>query len=29
MNSFSIIIGVVLLAIFIVPMIWLNHRGKK
>lgn len=29
MDSFSIIIGVVLLAIFIVPVIWLNHRGKK
>lgn len=29
MDNISIIVGVLLLAIFVVPVIWLNHRGKK
>ena len=26
MNSITIIVGIVLLAVFVVPVIWLNHQ---
>ena len=26
MNSITIIVGIVLLAVFVVPVIWLNHK---
>jgi ABC-type phosphate transport system permease subunit len=29
MDKFSIIVGILLLAVFVIPVIWLNHRGKK
>ena len=29
MDNISIIVGVLLLAIFVVPVIWLDRRGKK
>ena len=29
MDKFSIIVGILLLAVFVIPVIWLNHRGRK
>lgn len=29
MDKFSIIVGILLLAVFVIPVIWLNRRGRK